>query len=292
MNEPINHHYLPVFYLRQWAGSDGRVIRFYRPYDKVVASPIAPSNTGYEPLLYSLDGYPPEVRQRIEKEYMGPLVDGPAADAMRVLIERDEAKLTGAVRSAWTRFLMATRVRSPEMIGLMMEQGRTNLVASLNANPEEYEAVRPAGSPPTFLAWVEKHAAPLLHNIGKLMLPNVIENQNIGDTIIRMKWSTFDLSSACYTLLTSDRPFVMTHGLADPRCVIAFPLGPRFAFVALHDTRLLDHLLSQGVDGFVKSLNANVVDQAVRHVYGSTDAHLRFVQNRFRTTPRPLVLGR
>jgi hypothetical protein len=58
MSHPINHHYLPVFYLRQWRNANGKVIRYHRPYKDVVASPIAPNNTGYEPGLYTLHGLP------------------------------------------------------------------------------------------------------------------------------------------------------------------------------------------------------------------------------------------
>jgi hypothetical protein len=48
MSDPEKHHYLPVFYLKQWAALDGRVIRYFRPNSQVVAHPIAPKNTGYE----------------------------------------------------------------------------------------------------------------------------------------------------------------------------------------------------------------------------------------------------
>ncbi len=48
MNEPDKHHYLPVFYLSRWSQPDGKVIRYYRPHQAVVASPIAPKNTGYD----------------------------------------------------------------------------------------------------------------------------------------------------------------------------------------------------------------------------------------------------
>ena len=32
MNDPIKHHYSPQFYLRQWAGADGRLFRYHRPH--------------------------------------------------------------------------------------------------------------------------------------------------------------------------------------------------------------------------------------------------------------------
>jgi hypothetical protein len=31
MSEPIRHHYVPVFYLRQWCDATGKIIRYYRP---------------------------------------------------------------------------------------------------------------------------------------------------------------------------------------------------------------------------------------------------------------------
>lgn len=58
LNAPNKHHYLPVFYLNRWTGEDGRLFRYYRPYQDVVASPITPSNTGFEDGLYTLDGLP------------------------------------------------------------------------------------------------------------------------------------------------------------------------------------------------------------------------------------------
>ena len=77
MNEPINHHYLPVFYLEQWCGDKGKVVRYYRPYRKVVAAPISPDYTGYEPYLNTLEGFPPDLRASIETHYMTPEIRRP-----------------------------------------------------------------------------------------------------------------------------------------------------------------------------------------------------------------------
>src|SRR5260370_27643245 len=95
MSEPINHHYLPVFYLRQWCNAAGKVMRYYRPHRNVVASPITPENTGYEPSLYSLDRYQPEHRQAIDKQFFCPIVDEPAPHALAVLV-RAQARVPDA----------------------------------------------------------------------------------------------------------------------------------------------------------------------------------------------------
>src|SRR5258708_30589770 len=104
MSEPINHHYLPVFYLRQWCNAAGKVVRYYRPHRAVVASPITPENTGYEPALYSLDGYPSEHRQAIEKQFFGPIIDEPASRTLAVVLEPKPTKPAPEHRIASDRF--------------------------------------------------------------------------------------------------------------------------------------------------------------------------------------------
>lgn len=114
MSEPEKHHYLPIFYLKQWANRDGKIIRYYRPHNDVVPSPISPENTGYEEGLYGLEGIAPEDgKNRIEKKFMSPFVDDPAAKALKILIHSDNSKLTTEHRQAWTRFVMSLLVRTP-----------------------------------------------------------------------------------------------------------------------------------------------------------------------------------
>jgi hypothetical protein len=82
----------------QWVGlkfTSGKVVRYYRPHKKVLASPIAPRNTGYEPQLYSLDGFPNAQKQWIEKYFMTPVVDDPASRAFNRLVNGKE------LPSAW-----------------------------------------------------------------------------------------------------------------------------------------------------------------------------------------------
>ena len=282
MSEPINHHYLPVFYLRQWCNAAGKVVRYYRPHRAVVASPITPENTGYEPALYSLDGYPSEHRQAIEKQFFGPIIDEPASRTLAVLLERKPEKLTPEHRIAWTRFLMAMRIRNPEMVAQISGEAMRRAEEALLRDPEQYLAAKRPYDPPTLLEWARKYAAPRLENSGKLLLPALAQSEKIGNAIIGMRWATLDLSASAVDLLTSDSPFVMTHGLGDQRCVVAFPLSPRLAFFATHDPAQERRICGHALEHIAKSLNESVVSQAARHVYGTSASHLRFVENRLR----------
>lgn len=237
MSNPQKHHYLPVFYLSQWAGADGKVVRYCRPYREVVASPITPQYTGYEPGLYGLKGYAPDVRNSIEKNFMAPVVDSPAARALAVLIEGDNAKLTTELRQAWTRFVMSLHVRTPAKVDHIMRQAEAGLRQSLNEKPEEYEAVRGVNDPPNLVEWVEHNVPEVLGNFGKQLLPGIITHSATGDEIIRMRWWIIGIREGFPDLLLGDRPVYMSHGVMDERCFIAVPFSPRHVFFATRNQR-------------------------------------------------------
>jgi hypothetical protein len=282
MSEPYKHHYLPVFYLSRWSqpDPDGKVIRYYRPHRAVVASPIAPKNTGYEHGLYRLEGYEPEAQNIIEKKFMASVVDDPAARALDTLIERDNSKLTPELRQAWTRFVMSLLVRNPEKVEHITNQADHVLRQSLLTDPKEYEAVRSADDPSTLVEWVEQKDPQIWSNFGKEMLPGIITHQPTRDEIIRMRWWTIDIADGFPDLLTCDRPVYMSHGVMDERCFIALPLSPRFVFIATRSQSTFDSVLSRGIKAVTKSINEIMVAQAEKYVYGAHDRHLRFVENR------------
>ena len=85
MNEPINHHYVPVFYLSRWVGTDRCLCRFSRPYGhEVKAKRVAPKGTAFEPRLYETRGLPPEQAQTMERDFIAKL-DSDAADALALI---------------------------------------------------------------------------------------------------------------------------------------------------------------------------------------------------------------
>src|ERR1700728_2171620 len=105
MSDPIDHHYLPVFYLSRWTGVDGCVCRFSRPNGtNVKAKRVVPKGTAFEPMLY----------EGMEREFMA-RVDTEAAEALN-LLERGtpENGWNSRMRSAWSRFLHTQLLRAPE----------------------------------------------------------------------------------------------------------------------------------------------------------------------------------
>jgi Protein of unknown function (DUF4238) len=214
MSNPINHHYLPVFYLRQWSNTNGKVVRYHRPYKDVVTSPITPDNTGYEPGLYTLLGYPPEDAQAIETVFMGPRVDEPASRALKILISHDCSGMADEMREWWTRFLMSMILRDPHSLKERSILAR-NLLKDTPLIDPEYQRLRKNTDPPNAYEWVQKEHPRYFENIGKLFMTRLIINEKIGDHIINMRWGRIDLSASAVTLLTGDRPPVYHY--ARPR---------------------------------------------------------------------------
>jgi hypothetical protein len=284
MSEPNKHHYLPVFYLTQWAGPDGKLTRYYRPHRDVVGSRIAPANTGHEPGLYRLEGYQPEFINAVEKEYMAKVVDEPGSRALRVISDGDYSTMTPELQVVWTRFLMSLMFRTPHMIDYITKEAERNLRCNLQSNPEDYESVRAATNPPTLLEFVERYTPALFSEAGKSFLPGIINNAKIGNTILKMGWWTWTLDSKHHfpDLLTSDSPVFRSHGLADERCFIALPISSRRAFFATRNSATLDAVMAHGPARVAKELNASMVNQAQKYVFGSGDRHLRFVEKRLR----------
>ena len=280
MSEPNKHHYLPVFYLRQWARADGKVFRYHRPFGDVVAGPIAPKNTGFEAGLYGLDGYPEGQRNAIETDFMAAVVDSPAALALRVLISCDQEQMTHELGRAWTRFVMSLIVRHPSAIDEITGKAAEGLKSALLQEPAEYEALRRPDDPPTLLQWTERNLPQVLANHGKQLLPGIVSHAPTRDAILRMRWATFGITQASPDLLLSDRPVYRSHGILDERCVIAVPLSPRFLFFATSDHRTLDKLMAQSSRALTMSLNSLLVDQAQSNVYAAHAGHLPLVRKR------------
>ena len=66
---PQKNHYLPVFYQKRWAGTDGRVYSYSRPHKAGIVLRRHPSAVGYETDLYTVRGGDPVVASYLEQHF-------------------------------------------------------------------------------------------------------------------------------------------------------------------------------------------------------------------------------
>src|SRR5258708_3203899 len=172
MNEPIDHHYVPVFYLSRWACSDGCLCRFNRPYgNEVKAKRVVPKGTAFKPRLYETRGLPPEQAQTMERDFMAKL-DSDAAEALALLeagLPKNEWMSTA--RNSWSRFLVAQMLRTPRDIAQLKSSVGQEWNKSAQKLRESYAASRSANDRATFDAYMAQqnpaHADEFALNIAR-----------------------------------------------------------------------------------------------------------------------------
>jgi hypothetical protein len=218
-------------------------------------------------------------------------VDDWAAKALAVLLQKGtgSSPLDPRLGLAWCRFLYSLIVRNPEQIELA---GR--LLANLSPEilegvRDEYPQLRSPEDPESFDEFKEKYARSSTSIAAPHALPRLIYSRRVAKEIASFIWSTRGVFKAKHTMLTSDRPIIMTNGLIQPDAHIVIPISPTVLFHASRNQTTCDWINSLSSDAVVETVNNKVAEQAIKYVYGIDDKQLRFVRNRLgkrvRATP-------
>jgi hypothetical protein len=194
------HHYIPVFYLKQWMGPQETVCEFSRPRDRVKTRHVHPDGTGYVRGLYAIDDLDHNVVNAIENMLLKPS-DGMAAEALHCLLREEPFPHPARMRHAWTRFLLSLLLRYPEAIGQMKKQLRKNVERMYieHRKPEEPESFA------EYEATLGANDLAQLH--GKLMV-DLMQDSKMGRLIFGINWGVVAFTNCKHELLTSDRPVV------------------------------------------------------------------------------------
>jgi hypothetical protein len=252
-----NHHYVPVFYLKRWVGKDGKLCVYVRPRDRVKTYWMHPDATGYEEDLYAISGADDETAKYLEGSFLN-LADSGAAKALDMLETGRMRLMDSRQRSPWSRFMMRLLHGSPEAVDRYSTQVKDMLSANFAQFADDTE-----------------HVA----RTTVMSLQRVMDSKLLGEHLNRMAWEVVRLQSS-YSLLTSDRPLLMTNGISGPGKHLGVPIGPRLLFIAADDPAEVQRLARQDHDALAMVTNDRVVRQARKFVWGVDDSHVRFVDRR------------
>jgi hypothetical protein len=230
------HHYIPVFYLRQWTGDDGRLCEFSKPYDRVKPRRVAPDGTAYVRGLNTIPDMAPEDADFLET-YFFKKTDDDAARALRILLAERPWKFTDKERSGWSRFITSLITRNPEEIERLKTAGQTLFDKALPEIEADYAARREPTDPPTYAEYVAIHSPNPRGRAGAILVQGVIDHPMIGTKINNMRWMVLHDARPKNLLLTSDRPVVMTNGLDAGNSQLILPISPKHVFVATNNPR-------------------------------------------------------
>jgi hypothetical protein len=271
MQNAQKHHYIPIFYLKQWTGADHRLCEYSRPYDLVKPRRCFPSQSGFEYGLYTLSTYPNTVADIVERKLFQ-ATDDWASRALRLLLDNNIDALDASLRSGWARFIISLMRRTPEAVKDLADKLRTSLseideLRALPGDPKKEQRDQ------MLQGLVEQRQA--------LLLQELLNSDLVGGRLVNMRWAVVRFDRVRYPLLTSDRPFVMTNGIGHADSHIAVPISPDQCFVAVASMDVERQLKAIPAEKFMLILNDKMVRQARKFVYGVDDTQLRFVANRF-----------
>ena len=285
MEEPIDHHYLPVFYLSRWMDeADGCVTRLQRmPTGIVKAKRIVPKGTGFEPRLYEMSGRPPGQAQAMESQFMSRL-DAGAAEALALLeTGLPEQDWTSGPRSAWSRFMLAQMLRSPEDIVQLKSSVKEDWSQVLPEIAEIYEARRTPDMPATIAEYLRGQSQAETDEWALKIARVLMNHPRIGQMLNDMHWRVLDIPESAPLLLTSDRPVWTTITLTEPDAFISMPIGPRKLFLAAPDPRTLARLVANATPERIAARNLLSIQLAVKNAYGFDDSLLDVAQEHLAT---------
>jgi len=282
----LKHHYVPQFYLREWARDDHRVQEFKRGYqDQVVAKRVFTKQTGYAIDLYTLPGATDETKQNVEKAFMA-LVDNDAVKARDMM-------LTGQIpsdpktREAWTRFVLSMVFRNPEEMLKFKERFHDELMKPDANIQAEYDKRKEAGDPGTFEQWLMTNRPERIERSAILLMTKLVQRQNVNYLLRTMHWRVIDISAVTRRLMTSDRPIMMSNGMVHYAGHFALPISPTKLFIACTTVAFANQFCAMSKGKIVREINKIVVGQARKFIYAQDSSHLSDVRKVMGTLSYP-----
>ncbi|MEA2877057.1 MAG: hypothetical protein QOF14_2253 [Hyphomicrobiales bacterium] len=256
------HHYIPVFYLNQWANANGRLFKFTRPYGTAVKHSLtSPKKTGYERGLYRLPDVPEHLAEALEEKFMKQ-IDGRAAEALNSLISNDLKDWPHNKRHAWIRFVVGFLIRNPQAVQRAKEEFRRFIEDNQHAWRIEYDAQKKPG---------DKDFGSIdtinTDRVTLIALQELIDNRPLVLRISEMRWGVVDVSKTKHRLLTSDRPVIRTNGIEKPDGHLALAISPTRIFLACNNVEIERQLRQMPSKDMVRNMNKQVVRNAIKYVW-------------------------
>lgn len=274
----IEQHYVPRFLLEQWHTSpDDKLTSFRWEHGQLISHRYKAKSVAKEPHLYSMERSQTVPDVKVEKEFLGPHIDDPAALVHAKMLKEGINGLNLVDKKAWSPFLVSLMLRGPTMIQHIRERGRDILSASLDKDPDEFLAIRGNEPEATLREWVEKHMPDVLDDLGVMTLPELAFSEKLNLALLNVTWGIRSVHPARFDLLIGDRPLIV-GGTFETSFLVALPISPTKIFFALNSEETLVNMKGRNHDEIVRSANLSTVADAERYVFATNIRQERFVK--------------
>jgi len=276
MNAPLDHHFIPAFFLAQWVGAGRKLIEYTIKHGRLIAKPVGPRATGFEARLYSFPELPPDAAHFLEQKFFD-YADRVASEALKLHLDGSSTGWTVELRSAWSRFVVALHLRHPDAMPELKAAAKSVWDGSGAKYQKDYEAIKKPEDPPTFdeyLAAKDPLAGTKMH---VNMIIKVFDNDILGRHLNNIPWGVLDVSASKHRFLLSCRPVCFAN-LREPHGVAYLPISPTKLFVAANDPSTLQRLRSLSPREIVRNQNRSIVERARRFVWSHDESQSAFIE--------------
>ena len=286
---PRKHHFAPVFYLKAFAGPDGLIEQFSRPYGaEVRARRLPPSATGFAEDLYSMPGLAdPHLAQQVESRFMAHVDDLAAVELAR--LRTGKLPSTSEQRTAWSRFIQSLQLRTPADISGIRARIGDDWGISIPKIQETYASLKRIGDPATFEEFMTRDDPNMVERVAMKAATVLIDHPDMGSIVNNMTWAVLDLTPSNVDLVISDRPVEQVFGLGDPRAFLTLPVGPRQLFVAAHRLGVIANLRTHHPSRIVRARNRSTVGLARDYVWAGDRRQDTFIRKHFGSIDAPTL---
>ena len=277
MNAPHDHHFIPAFYLGQWALRDNELIEYTIKHHKLIPKWVGPKATGFERDLYAFPELPPNIAQHLESQFFN-YADNVASQALTLHLTGDTTGWNNERLSGWSRFVIGIHLRHPDVIPELRAGARTIWDQSGPAYQAHYEQVRTPQHPPTMDEWINTLDPLMRSKIELNCIQKILDNDIIGAHLNAMKWGVVSVSNSSFRFLTSDRPVEISQ-LDKPAGFVSIPISPTKLFVAVNQEQSLENLRQVPPREIVKHVNTFIVSRARKFVWADDETQTAFVRD-------------
>ncbi len=287
MNAPSKHHFLPEFYLRQWAGEHGQLTRFTPVHaGKIAVRRAHPAQAGFKNDLYRLPGdHADDMAAQLLEWGFFRHVDNEAARALAILVSEAPWEWATDTRSGWSRFLLSLLHRTPRHWERILDELARLDAETLPEVQARYAELRGPTDPETVDEWIAARDPAHLEKERYKMVARAIDNAELGTSINNIEWRVHDLSRANHALLTSDNAVVLV-AINLPEGHLALPISPTKFFVAARHRKFhaqIETLARTNPSRLVRGVNRLTVERADEVVIAHDESQRLFIERHFGT---------